>query len=147
MAKSKAILAIVSLFVSLSNLVATAQAVLITEDTGPQLVIANDRLYAAVNKTTGAIQNLLLDGQDLLGDAGYTDPTPGGATGNGASGVGPYLDCYCVPDGFYTPEQSAELLQISQKGLCRIVVIESTEGMQTRFSLAQEPILLKRLAG
>ena len=47
-------------------------------------------------------------------------PLPGGATGSGNSGIvrclycepsiggslncaGPYLDCYCVPEGSYTP--------------------------------------------
>lgn len=102
MAKSKSVLAIVPLFVCLTNLVAPTQAVLTAEDTGPQLVIANDRLHAAVNKTTGAIQNLLLDGQDLLS----------GGSGNGASGRGPYLDCYCTPSGFYTPGHIAPRYQL-----------------------------------
>ncbi|KFZ14201.1 hypothetical protein V501_03374 [Pseudogymnoascus sp. VKM F-4519 (FW-2642)] len=112
MAKSKSVLAIVPLFACLSNLVAPTQAFLTAKDTGPQLVIANDRLYAAVNKTTGAIQNLSLDGQDLLGAPGYENPTPGGATGNGASGLGPYLDCYCTPSGFYTPGHLAPRYQL-----------------------------------
>jgi rhamnogalacturonan endolyase len=68
-----------------------------------QLVLANGRLYAAVNKSTGAIYALSLDGQDLLGSLNYVTPTPGGATGSGNSGIGPYLDCYCIPSGSYTP--------------------------------------------
>ncbi|KAH8655844.1 polysaccharide lyase family 4 protein [Xylariales sp. PMI_506] len=47
--------------------------------------IANDRLVASVNKGTGAVTSLHLDGQDLLG------PT------SGSYGSGPYLDCNCVP--------------------------------------------------
>ncbi|EON67689.1 hypothetical protein W97_06832 [Coniosporium apollinis CBS 100218] len=72
-----------------------------TEDS-VRLVLANDRLYSSVNKSTGAIDQLLLDGQDLLGARNYVTPTPGGA-GAGNNGIGPYLDCYCTPSGFYTP--------------------------------------------
>lgn len=68
-----------------------------------QLTLTNDRLVASVNKKTGAIYYLKLDGQDLLGDLIYVTPTPGGATGSGNSGIGPYLDCYCIPSGSYTP--------------------------------------------
>jgi rhamnogalacturonan endolyase len=60
-----------------------AQAILNATETTTQYIIANDRLYAAVNKTTGSVQNLLLDGQDLLGP------------NSGAVGQGPYLDCSC----------------------------------------------------
>lgn len=73
-----------------------------TEGTG-RLTLANDRLFASVNKSTGAIDLLSLDGQDLLGSKKYEKPTPGGATGSGNSGIGPYLDCYCTPNGSYTP--------------------------------------------
>lgn len=69
----------------------TVAALNATEDE-LQLVISNERLYAAVNKSTGAIDHLSLDGQNLLGT---TTSTP--------SGVGPYLDCYCIPSGSYTP--------------------------------------------
>jgi rhamnogalacturonan endolyase len=68
-----------------------------------QLILENDRFHAAVNKSTGAIYALSLDGQDLLGTINYVTPTPGGATGSGNSGIGPYLDCYCIPSGSYTP--------------------------------------------
>jgi len=73
-----------------------------TQDT-KQLLLTNDRLVAAVNKATGNIYYLKLDGQDLLGNLVYVTPTPGGATGSGNSGIGPYLDCYCIPSGAYTP--------------------------------------------
>ena len=56
-----------------------------------QIVLSNDRLYATLNKSTGAIDTIFLDGQDLLTSSG------------GSRGVGPYLDCYCIPSGFYTP--------------------------------------------
>ncbi|RDW81819.1 rhamnogalacturonate lyase [Coleophoma cylindrospora] len=72
-------------------------------ETNQTLTLVNDRLSAAVNKSTGAIYALSLDGQDLLGDLNYVKPTPGGATGSGNSGIGPYLDCYCIPSGSYTP--------------------------------------------
>ncbi|QDS76559.1 hypothetical protein FKW77_006790 [Venturia effusa] len=68
-------------------------AVLNATESVVDFVLANDRLYAAVNKTSGAIYKLALDDQDLLG----------GSSGDSVHGVGPYLDCYCVPSGFYTP--------------------------------------------
>jgi len=70
-----------------------------------QLILANDRLIAAVDKSTGGIYALSLDGQNLLGEAGFETPTPGGATGDGKSGIGPYLDCVCITagSGSYTP--------------------------------------------
>lgn len=84
-------------------LLAPATAILNATEDSRQLVLSNDRLHAAVNKSTGAIDVLSLDGQDLLGDLNYVMPTPGGATGSGNSGIGPYLDCYCIPSGSYTP--------------------------------------------
>src|ERR1700733_11457150 len=84
-------------------LLAPATAILNATEDSKQLVLSNDRLHAAVNKSTGAIDVLSLDGQDLLGELNYVAPTPGGSTGSGNSGIGPYLDCYCVPSGSYTP--------------------------------------------
>ncbi|USP81226.1 polysaccharide lyase family 4 protein [Curvularia clavata] len=55
------------------------------------LTIANDRLVASVSKTKGYVNVLTLDGQNLLGTEGDN------------TGVGPYLDCYCTPSGFWTP--------------------------------------------
>ncbi|KAH7396400.1 polysaccharide lyase-like protein family 4 [Pyrenochaeta sp. MPI-SDFR-AT-0127] len=52
--------------------------------------ISNDRLSFSVAKGTGSISKLSLDGQNLLG-----------------SGRGPYLDCHCVDDGFWTPGNGA----------------------------------------
>ncbi|KAI1083402.1 polysaccharide lyase family 4 protein [Whalleya microplaca] len=63
--------------------------VIATEDAS-QLVIENDRLYTRVDKASGAMDALSLDGQNLLG-------TPSGSTGV------LYLDCYCTPNGFWTP--------------------------------------------
>ena len=56
---------------------------LIAVQNSTSLVLSNDRLFAAVNKSTGAINDLTLDGQDLLGKLNYETPTPGGATGGG----------------------------------------------------------------
>jgi rhamnogalacturonan endolyase len=51
------------------------------------------------------MEKLTLDGKDLIGTRLEENPVPGGPTGNGISGVGPYLDCNCVLEGrgFYTP--------------------------------------------
>lgn len=82
---------------------AAVRGALIANQSDSYLLLANDRLTAAVNKSTGAVYYLSLDGQNLLGTEATTAVTPGGATGNGASGIGPYLDCYCTPAGSYTP--------------------------------------------
>lgn len=68
-----------------------ALANLVASENATQLVISNDRLFAAVDKTLGSITTLSLDGQNLLG------------TRSGSTGIGPYLDCYCTPSGFWTP--------------------------------------------
>lgn len=88
---------------ALLPLAAVAYGSLIANQSDAYLLIANDRLTAAVNKSTGAVYYLSLDGQDLLGTQTASVVTPGGSTGNGVSGVGPYLDCYCTPKGSYTP--------------------------------------------
>jgi rhamnogalacturonan endolyase len=48
--------------------------------------ISNDRLSFSVAKSSGSVSKLSLDKQNLLG-----------------SGRGPYLDCHCTDDGFWTP--------------------------------------------
>ncbi|CAK4022995.1 polysaccharide lyase family 4 [Lecanosticta acicola] len=72
----------------------TSQALLHASETPQRLTLSNDRLTASVNKSTGAIDALSLDGQDLLGTPSSSNPA-----------VGPYLDCYCIPggNGAYTP--------------------------------------------
>lgn len=75
----------------LALLVSPTAAILNATEDSKQLVLSNDRLHTAVNKATGAIDVLVLDGQNLLG------------VRSGSSGIGPYLDCYCTPSGFYTP--------------------------------------------
>lgn len=70
------------------------------------LVIANDRLYASVNRSTGIMDVLSLDGQNLLGTKESNEVTPGGNAA-GQNGIGPYLDCYCAPAGSYTPGEYA----------------------------------------
>lgn len=92
-----------TLFSSLVLLVTQAQAVLNATETSEAIVLSNDRLYASVNKSFGAIDQLFLDNQNLLGEAAYVPNTAGGSSGNGVSGVGPYLDCYCILNGTYTP--------------------------------------------
>jgi rhamnogalacturonan endolyase len=77
--------------VLLSCLSHLASAVLNATETSTQLIIANDRLYTAVEKKSGAVITLTLDGQNLLG------------TKSGSTGIGPYLDCYCIPSGAWTP--------------------------------------------
>lgn len=80
-----------------------ALATLNAIETSGLLILENERLYVAVNKSVGVVTNLFLDSQNLLGTGGFEQPTPGGSTGSGDTGIGPYLDCYCIPSGSYTP--------------------------------------------
>lgn len=112
MVSSGAVNKIASVALRLSFHIITANAVLTTTDNSTRLTIANDRLYASVNKSIGYIDRLRLDGQDLLGSANYVAPVPGGSTGSGNNGIGPYLDCYCVPSGTYTPGGIAPRFQL-----------------------------------
>ncbi|KAG9659379.1 rhamnogalacturonate lyase, partial [Aureobasidium melanogenum] len=91
---------------SLLLLVTPIQAFLNATENAKALIVANDRLYASVNKSTGIMDVLSLDGQNLLGTKEYNEVTPGGNAA-GQNGIGPYLDCYCVPAGSYTPGEYA----------------------------------------
>ncbi|KAI1405285.1 polysaccharide lyase family 4 protein [Hypoxylon fuscum] len=75
------------IIVSLSRCV-HAEVVATEDDT--QLIIQNDRLHTRVDKASGAMDTVELDGQNLLG------------TKSGSTGIF-YLDCYCTPKGFWTP--------------------------------------------
>ncbi|GME49274.1 Rhamnogalacturonan lyase [Neofusicoccum parvum] len=77
-------------------------AVLNVNETSTNIFIENDRLYLALDKSKGVIVDLALDEQDLLGPV------------SGSTGIGPYLDCYCTPSGFYTPGSIAPQYQIFQ---------------------------------
>jgi rhamnogalacturonan endolyase len=76
-----------------------ANALLNATEDASHLTISNERLRFTVKKATGVVDYISLDNQGLLGSPLSEKPTPGGPTGNGQSGVGPYLDCYCVPSG------------------------------------------------
>lgn len=75
----------------------TACAWLNATQTNTSLTISNERLVASVSKSRGYVNKLTLDGQNLLG------------TENGNTGVGPYLDCYCTPSGFWTPGRGRDV--------------------------------------
>ncbi|KAI1630963.1 rhamnogalacturonate lyase [Biscogniauxia mediterranea] len=76
-----------------------AYAKLIASEDPTQLILENDRLHTRVDKTTGMMDVLELDGQDLLG------PT------SGSTGV-LYLDCYCTPAGFWTPGTTSPTFEL-----------------------------------
>lgn len=65
----------------LAGLLSGGHAKLVATQNATHLVINNDRLHASVEKASGAMVTLDLDGQNLLG------------TRSGAKGVF-YLDCY-----------------------------------------------------
>ncbi|KAJ5666578.1 Glycoside hydrolase-type carbohydrate-binding [Penicillium macrosclerotiorum] len=66
------------------------------------ITLSNDRLTAVLQKDAGQVVDLFLDGQDLLGPQ------------SGSTGIGPYLDCYCVPSGFYTAGATTPSMKIVQ---------------------------------
>ncbi len=68
-------------FLSLLSLSRRVNAEVVATEDGAHLVIQNDRLYARVDKASGSMDAVELDGQNLLG-------TPSGSTGKF------YLDCY-----------------------------------------------------
>ena len=88
-------------FALIVGLAARSAVGLSTEETDSQIIVSNDRLTAVLDKSSGHITDVNLDGQDLLG------PT------SGSTGKGPYLDCSCTPSGFWTPGQTAQLELVS----------------------------------
>lgn len=66
------------------------------------ITVANDRLTAVLRRSAGHIVDLTLDGQDLLGPQ------------SGSTGIGPYLDCYCIPSGFYTAGATTPSTEVVQ---------------------------------
>lgn len=83
------------------SLLPLTSALLNATESNATIVLANDRLYASMNKSTGYIDQLFLDGQNLLGVKEYNEETPG-ANAAGQNGV-LNLDCYCIPKGSYAP--------------------------------------------
>ncbi|ETS84958.1 rhamnogalacturonate lyase C [Pestalotiopsis fici W106-1] len=63
------------------------EAILNATESATQYILQNDDLYVAVNKSNGQVGKILLQGENLLG----------------ATGKGPYVDCSCVPSGFWGP--------------------------------------------
>ncbi|KAF2445561.1 polysaccharide lyase family 4 protein [Karstenula rhodostoma CBS 690.94] len=82
---------------SATLLSSTALAVLNATQDGASLTLANERLVTSVSKSRGHVNVLTLDGHNLLG------------TEDGNTGVGPYLDCYCTPSGFWTPGRGKQV--------------------------------------
>lgn len=83
-----------------SLLLTLTTATLHTTQTNTTITLTNNRLTANFSKSQGRITDLYLDNQDLLGPQ------------SGDTGVGPYLDCYCIPSGFYTPGSTSPALQL-----------------------------------
>ncbi|KAI2483956.1 Polysaccharide lyase family 4 protein [Pyrenophora tritici-repentis] len=73
-------------------LLESTSAFLQASQNATSLTLSNDRLVASVSKSRGYISVLTLDGQNLLGSESGDN-----------TGIGPYLDCYCTPAGFWTP--------------------------------------------
>ncbi|KAL2863385.1 polysaccharide lyase family 4 protein [Aspergillus lucknowensis] len=79
-----------------------ARAALTAAEDDTSITLENDRLKAIFDKEQGSVVDLYLDGQDLLGER------------SGSTGIGPYLDCYCIPSGFYTAGSTNPLVELVQ---------------------------------
>ncbi|CAI7630683.1 unnamed protein product [Penicillium glandicola] len=90
-----------SLVTALTGLAAAATALHVAENQ-TYITLSNDRLTAVLQKSVGQIVDLTLDGQDLLGAQ------------SGSTGIGPYLDCYCIPSGFYTAGATSPNMEVVQ---------------------------------
>lgn len=91
-----------SFLLSLSGWAAISSAALHVAQNETYITLANDRLTAVLQKSVGQIVDLSLDGQDLLGPQ------------SGSTGIGPYLDCYCIPSGFYTAGATTPSMEVVQ---------------------------------
>ncbi|KAE8153201.1 rhamnogalacturonate lyase B [Aspergillus avenaceus] len=81
---------------------AVASATLNVSQDNDTITLSNDRLTTVFAMAKGRVAELYLDGQDLLGPE------------SGSSGVGPYLDCYCTPSGFYTAGSTNPRMEVVQ---------------------------------
>ncbi|KAH8827330.1 galactose mutarotase-like domain-containing protein [Flagelloscypha sp. PMI_526] len=93
---------------TLSFIVGLVTAKLITNDTGTTFAVQNDRLSLELTKSSGKILKMSLDGWDLL-----------------AGGPGLYLDCYCIPSGFYT---------IGSSGVTNSTLVTGTDSTGTAYA-------------
>lgn len=89
-------------FLSFATLLTNALASLDLTQNKTSITLGNDRLTAVLSRESGQIVDLSLDGKDLLGPK------------SGSTGVGPYLDCYCIPSGFYTAGSTAPITKAVQ---------------------------------
>ncbi|KAG8762703.1 hypothetical protein FRC12_008905 [Ceratobasidium sp. 428] len=71
-------------------LAANVHAAVTINQTSSAIQVSNGKLSASMSKSNGVITTVSLNGQDLMG-----------------TGKGLYLDCSCVPSGFYTPGTSS----------------------------------------
>jgi rhamnogalacturonan endolyase len=103
-----------------------SSALLTTTENSTHYSIENDHLAIGVAKSNGHVVGIRLDGQDLLGPL------------NGNSGKGPYLDCSCVPSGFWTPGSSPQLVNgTDATGTAYVGIIMSDTYEQTNQTLSQ----------
>ncbi|KAM0327312.1 hypothetical protein ACHAPQ_007442, partial [Fusarium lateritium] len=80
-----------------AGLIGHALADLNTSENSTHISLSNKRFAVVLAKSSGHIIDVTLDGQDLLGPV------------SGSTGKGPYVDCSCIPTGFWTPGSTAKL--------------------------------------
>jgi rhamnogalacturonan endolyase len=81
----------------LGAFIAIAQGAITSGENATHITISTGGLDIALAKSHGRIVDVQLEGQDLLGPV------------SGNTGLGPYLDCSCVPTGFWTPGATSKL--------------------------------------
>lgn len=89
-----------------------ALAALQVAEDNSTITLNNDRFKAVWSKKKGSVVDMFLDGQDLLGPQ------------SGSTGIEPYLDCYCVPSGFYTAGATKPSMQY----------VEGTDSTGTKYA-------------
>ncbi|KAJ8117146.1 hypothetical protein ONZ43_g4277 [Nemania bipapillata] len=86
----------------ISSTLPLCSGALVANESDTYFTLGNDRFVTHVNKGLGYIDYMTLDGQDLLGPRA------------GSTGIGPYLDCYCIPSGSYTPGSANTVFKLFQ---------------------------------
>ncbi|KAL4993983.1 galactose mutarotase-like domain-containing protein [Aspergillus recurvatus] len=106
-------------------------AALTTTSNSTHYTISNSRFSVAVAKSNGQVVDANLDGQDLLGPL------------SGNSGKGPYLDCSCTPDGFWTPGAEPTLVNGTDSSGTPYVGIVMTDTYETTNQTLSQYLFLR----